>query len=284
MRNISSSFAQKLNENSTKLCAAWEFIREDGVELRITNHDRDLNVSGETFKSAPIIDAGQIEITSNLSPDSFHAIGAYDVAGIDGNDILLGRWDNASLKFMIVDWSEPENFVVIWSGKISGFKQSKFGFELDLLGPEGALSRTIGRQFTRHCDAELGDNRCQLNFEIDGRKLFAQIELVEGDRAIKINKPQLLNNADFKNGTISFNSGKLSQLKFKIHNIDLSNDFWRIELERPMMLRPQIGDSVILKIGCDKAFLTCKNKFANQVNFRGCPNMPGDDFAFSTAK
>ncbi|MNL82394.1 hypothetical protein D3C87_2097670 [compost metagenome] len=37
-------------------------------------------------------------------------------------------------------------------------------------------------------------------------------------------------------------------------------------------------------VGCDKGFSTCRDRFANAVNFRGFPHMPGSDFAYSYVK
>ena len=33
--------------------------------------------------------------------------------------------------------------------------------------------------------------------------------------------------------------------------------------------------------GCDKRFETCRRTFANAINFRGFPDIPGDDFLFA---
>ena len=41
------------------------------------------------------------------------------------------------------------------------------------------------------------------------------------------------------------------------------------------------GMAVDLYAGCDKSFSACGVKFANTLNFRGFPAMPGDDFALS---
>jgi uncharacterized phage protein (TIGR02218 family) len=41
------------------------------------------------------------------------------------------------------------------------------------------------------------------------------------------------------------------------------------------------GDGFTLGAGCDKQFATCKTKFANGINFRGFPYMPGNDAALS---
>ena len=38
------------------------------------------------------------------------------------------------------------------------------------------------------------------------------------------------------------------------------------------------GDTFAVTAGCDKQFATCRAKFANAVNFRGFPHMPGNDF------
>jgi uncharacterized phage protein (TIGR02218 family) len=40
---------------------------------------------------------------------------------------------------------------------------------------------------------------------------------------------------------------------------------------------PSIGDLVELHEGCDKAFATCRTRFANVLNFRGEPHLPGMD-------
>ena len=39
----------------------------------------------------------------------------------------------------------------------------------------------------------------------------------------------------------------------------------------------------MLTAGCDKRFSTCREKFANPLNFRGFPHMPGNDFALGYA-
>jgi uncharacterized phage protein (TIGR02218 family) len=55
-----------------------------------------------------------------------------------------------------------------------------------------------------------------------------------------------------------------------------------IELWQAMSDAVAVGDGVTLSAGCDKQFATCKAKFANAVNFRGFPYMPGNDAVLST--
>ena len=43
----------------------------------------------------------------------------------------------------------------------------------------------------------------------------------------------------------------------------------------------QVGDTFTVTTGCDKRFATCLNRFNNAVNFRGFPQIPGNDFVIS---
>jgi uncharacterized phage protein (TIGR02218 family) len=42
------------------------------------------------------------------------------------------------------------------------------------------------------------------------------------------------------------------------------------------------GDAFTVTAGCDKQFATCGAKFANTINFRGFPYMPGNDAVLAT--
>ena len=51
----------------------------------------------------------------------------------------------------------------------------------------------------------------------------------------------------------------------------------------PLPVEASVGDPFSIVAGCDKSFDTCRKRFANQVNFRGFPHLPGSDFAYSYA-
>ena len=54
--------------------------------------------------------------------------------------------------------------------------------------------------------------------------------------------------------------------------------FWLLPEQTPLP-----GDRFSVTAGCDKSFSTCRAKFANHLNFRGFPHLPGADFAYSYA-
>ncbi len=57
-----------------------------------------------------------------------------------------------------------------------------------------------------------------------------------------------------------------------------------LELWQPFALADSAGRRFIVTAGCDKQFATCQAKFANAVNFRGFPHMPGNDFVSAVAR
>jgi len=73
--------------------------------------------------------------------------------------------------------------------------------------------------------------------------------------------------------TSGANAGRAAQIKR--HAVG-SLEFWQAMSEP---VAP--GDAFTITAGCDKQFTTCKSKFANGVNFRGFPYMPGNDAALS---
>ena len=45
--------------------------------------------------------------------------------------------------------------------------------------------------------------------------------------------------------------------------------------------RYRAGRRITITAGCDKTYPTCKAKFANGVNFRGFPHIPGNKYVLA---
>ena len=50
-----------------------------------------------------------------------------------------------------------------------------------------------------------------------------------------------------------------------------------LSLWTPLVKPLAAGDLFAITAGCNKRFDTCRDKFANTINFRGFPHMPGND-------
>lgn len=280
MRNLAPQFAQKLRGSLNTLCRAWIFIRNDGLVLRVIEHDENLTIDGEVFTKANTVATGQIESALSLSPDSANVDGAFDEAGQNEASFELGNWNHASAKLLVVDWQMPEYSTHIWSGHVNGIKRNNLGFELDLVGTEHRLNNQIGRSFSRRCDAILGDGRCGVNLNQAGRKVSGAVSAVFGGDKIAISNFAAINDAPFIGGIIEFKSGILSGIKSAIKSINRNTQV-EFELEAELPILPNIGDTIDIYVACNKNLDTCKTRFNNIQNFRGCPHMPGESIAFA---
>ena len=85
----------------------------------------------------------------------------------------------------------------------------------------------------------------------------------------------------FTAGRIGFTSGANNGLavEVKTHRVDAGGV--SIELWQQMPEPIAAGDTFVVTAGCDKRFATCRDRFANTVNFRGFPHIPGNDFVIS---
>jgi len=82
----------------------------------------------------------------------------------------------------------------------------------------------------------------------------------------------------FEGGRLIILDGDGKNLRGSIKTDRISGDTRFIELWQSFNIIPRMGDSVRLEAGCDKIGKTCRNKFSNFLNFRGFPNIPGEDW------
>lgn len=78
----------------------------------------------------------------------------------------------------------------------------------------------------------------------------------------------------FQLGVIQMTSGDLLDQRRAIRSSVNGGGGHTLTLAIPFPRAPQVGDTCSLIVGCDRAFATCTNKFANQSNFRGFPYVP----------
>jgi uncharacterized phage protein (TIGR02218 family) len=87
----------------------------------------------------------------------------------------------------------------------------------------------------------------------------------------------------FSYGLIAFTSGLLANLNFLIRDHQQNGQIAELTMWEAMAQLPAIGDQVNVIAGCDKSFQMCRQKFANQSQFRGFPHIPGIDILMSYA-
>ena len=146
-------------------CLGWVLAREDGIVVRLTDHDRKLVIGGISFAPGAALEASSFTRTTDLEPGHASARGGLNSEAITEEDILAGLWDGARVDVFRLDWLAGESLEQIWSGRFRRIEWRNGRFEADLVSLKVDLERLIGRQVLRQCDAVLGDSRCGVDLD-----------------------------------------------------------------------------------------------------------------------
>jgi len=163
MRNLSAALQNHLRQSATTLCWAWRIARKDGIVLGFTNHDRDLDIDGIHYEASSGMTPSDIDKRLGFSIDNGAVQGALRSGSISSTDIRNGLYENAVIDCLRVNWREPHQSVHMSTGRLGSIRQKGKAFEAEWTGESVALGRSVGRVFSKGCDAEFGDVRCGLN-------------------------------------------------------------------------------------------------------------------------
>jgi len=258
-------FAQPL----TTLAFAWRVERRDGVTLGFTSHDRDLVIGGLVHRAAPGMLPSAIERSDGLDADDVQLSAALTSDAFTDSDLIAGRWDGAALTLSAVDWTAPDAApVVLLTGEFGEVEIKGEGFAVGLRGPTAVLDAPVVEETSPECRAELGDRRCRV--DLGGRRIQAFVVSVAGD---VLTLGTSVADGNFAYGALRWLTGQNSGLESRI----VANAGAVVTLRDVPAFAVAAGTRVELVGGCDKRFATCIGRFANAVNFRGEPHLPGND-------
>ncbi|MDB5510268.1 MAG: hypothetical protein JWL93_2737 [Hyphomicrobiales bacterium] len=277
MRITTPELRARLHADATRFCRCWALTRRDGVRLGFTDHDRDLAFDGTTFAAHAGLDGANVESTLGFAVGGTEVSGALTAGSMREDDLASGLYDGATLEIWLADWSEVAHRLLLDVATMGEVKRSEFAFTAELRGLAHRLDQETGRSFRLACSADLGDERCGVSLAAAPFRMRTNILAGASESMFRI----LRGDAPagwFTDGRAIFESG--AQASIRSHQID--GDVAILELWSPLGA-PLAGGSVTLTAGCDKSFATCRGKFANALNFRGFPHMPGNDVLMSHA-
>ena len=279
MSGFSDEFLAHLAHDVTTLCHCWTVARADGVVLGFTDHDRPLLVDGVSCEPQTGMTASEARDAIGLAGDATDIEGALASEAISEADIAAGRYDGAVVTTLLVNWREPEQNAVLRTATVGKITRADGAFRVELNGPAAALEKRVGRFFRRTCDATLGDTRC--GFDL-GQAGFHGTGTVTQRRGGEIEVAGLDDFAAgwFALGELTWSDGALAGRTARIAAHRKEGDRVVLTLEEGAD-GIEAGDAFTLVAGCDKRFETCRIKFANRLNFRGFPHMPGNDAAYA---
>ena len=277
-RTIDPAMQEKLDADDPTLAILVKVTRQDSVVLGFSTHDRDLEVDGVTYEALSGISATALRTTIGTGIDNMEFMGALTSDSITEDDLLGERYDLATVEIFLVDWEEPDITPVTFSkgtiGRVT-IKQAQHTTE------HRALGQLLDQQGLRLCVAgcsavgNLGEAPCFA--DLTG-KTFS-VTGVSGSTAevVRVSGVGITGHGVgfFEYGRLIALAGPNAGITREIKSSVDSGGNVHATLAEAFPFTPQVGDTYILRVGCDGKFATCDSRFDNAVNFQGFPHLVG---------
>ncbi|MGM0583807.1 MAG: DUF2163 domain-containing protein [Pseudomonadota bacterium] len=277
MKTLSPELQAHLESGATTLAWCWRVERRDGAVFGFTDHDRPLVFQGVIHAPDSGFAASELRAGSDLAVDAQEAEGVLSAETITETDILDGLWDHAAVQVWRVNWQDPSQRVLMRSGHLGQLRRGRAAFVAEVRSLSHALSQTVGRTFQHACDAALGDARCGVDREDPAFRGAGVVANVVSDRGFEASGLGGFAAGWFAHGTLTWTSGANAGRTAEVEGHVLVGGVAAITLAEAPVRAIAAGDAFEVRAGCDKRLATCRDKFANVLNFRGFPHIPGQD-------
>jgi uncharacterized phage protein (TIGR02218 family) len=274
MKPTTPALAAHLAGEVTTLATCWRLERADGWVRGFTDHDRELVVDGLTYVASTGFLPSAIKTASDLSVDNLDVDGFLDDAALRAEDLIAGLFDGARIEVFIVNWADlGQGRLLLRKGFLGEIKRADQRFSAEIRGLSNRLQQTAGKLYSRLCRVDLGSSECGVALG-PRTDTYAVTQVIAAD-TVRIVTARATGFFTFGKATFTTgaNAGAVNEV--------LLHDGQTIRLFVPMPRPIVVGDQIVLVAGCDKTPETCNAKFANILNFRGEPHIPGNDKVFS---
>ena len=273
MKTVGASLQSHLRGDVTTLATLIKITRTDLVVYGFTSHDRALTVSGVVYEPVNSFDRSEVGTTSGMNVDNMDLLALISSASLAEGELKAGLFDFANVEFFMVNWADlTQGTIKLRKGNLGEISVTDGDvWKGELRGSMQRLQQTIGRIYTLRCDADLGDARCAVALgpitqtgavvTATSRSSFTTSGLAGADGL-------------FNDGLLTWTSGSNNGLRMEVKRWLTAG---QIDLHLPMPYNVTAADTMSVYPGCDKNLATCLAKFANVVNFRGFPKIPGRD-------
>ncbi len=281
MRALPQTLQNHLDSGATTLCWCWRVTRRDGVRLGFTDHDRDLAFDGTTFEAASGFTASDMRQSVGLAVDNLDVESALRSETLSEDDLAQGLFDDARIEIFRVNWQNPSERVLLRTGSIGEVRRTEHGFAAEIRGLSHYLQQEKGRSYQFTCDADLGDARCGVDLNQAAFTGAGAVTVAISARQFEASGLSAFADEWFTRGLLTWTSGANAGQAMEVKRHVVGTGTVTIELWQAMAKPVSVGDTFTITAGCDKRIETCEAKFANVLNFRGFPHMPGNDFVTS---
>lgn len=274
---LSQDFAAHLASGYTTIARCWALTRADGMTLGFTDHDQDIAFDGIAFRADTGLTARAVQQTTGLSLDNSEALGALSDMAVTEADIEAGRYDGAIVEAWLVNWAEPDQRLKQFRGRIGEISRAGGAFRAELVGLSEVLNTPQGRVYQRPCTAVLGDGDCRVDLGDPSFSVESTVDAVVERKLVAVGGLSAYTGGWFTRGRLTVTSGAAAGIVGIVKSDKRDGSQHIVELWESLRAEIAPGDTVRLDAGCDKRVATCRDKFDNILNFRGFPDVPGDN-------
>lgn len=278
MKFLGPELEAHVASGATTLCWCWRLTRGDGVVMGFTDHDRDLVLDGTVFEAAAGFSASEMKDAVGLSVDNLEVTSALSSDRLSEADLAAGLYDDARVEILRVNWENPDQHVLMRRGSLGEVRRAGLTFTAEVRGLAHYLQQPQGRLFQYTCDADLGDGRCGVVASDPAYQASGSVLAISDLRNFTVEGLASYAVDWFTRGLIAFTSGPAAGQRVEIKRHTIVAGSVALELWQPARGPLNEGQTFVVTAGCDKHLATCRDKFANGVNYRGFPHMPGNDF------
>lgn len=191
---------------------------------------------------------------------------------------MLGRFDGASVETWRVNWRDTSQRLLVSRTTIGEIVREDGVFRAELRSGQHAVNQPQGRVYQALCDAELGDARCGVDLGDPAFRAEAVVLGVRDRFRVVVEGVTGFEAGWFAFGVAAWDGGRREGLRDRVVTHERLGGADVLGLGSAVGDWVEEGDALVLTAGCDRRFATCRERFANAVNFRGFPHIPGNDF------
>ena len=284
MKILAAGLQAHLDSGTTTLCWCWRLTRRDGIIYGFTDHDQDLTFDGTPFEARAGFTATEIRDSVGLSVDNLEVESALSSDHLDEAGLASAKFDDAKIEIFRVNWQTPEQRALMRVGSIGEVRRYGSTFAAEVRGLAHYMGQPSGRLYQHSCDTDVGSPRCGVDLNAPAFKGSGQVIAAPTRRRFTVSELSGFAEAWFTRGLLTFTSGANAGRAIEVKRHMLTGGLVTLELWQEAAEPITAGTTFVVTVGCDKALATCAAKFANTINFRGFPDMPGNTFLTTNAR
>jgi uncharacterized phage protein (TIGR02218 family) len=242
-----------------------------GSPIYLTDHPRDLVMSGHTYLSTAGYEFTGYAATAGFSPASIDVEGIAGAAGVTRAAVGSGLFDGARCFVFATSWAAPvEDQEPVVAGIFGSATLRDHRFQIGGVSLVDVLNQSVGQTYGAQCPKTFGGSEyagCGVSLvantvtgtlsSVTSASVFTSAARTEPDDT-------------FGAGTIAFTSGPnagLKALEIKSFAAGVITTF------EPFYYLPVVGNSYCMVRGCRKRLTDCQ-AYSNVLNFGGFPFIP----------